>query len=566
MPVAPPQKRWRIAESERGDVKELADSANIPPIVAQLLLQRGLCNVDTAHNFLTPTLAQLSDPMLLTDMDRAVERITTAKEKREHVQVFGDYDVDGISATALMTSGLRRYGIERVSHGMPLRLSEGYGLGPDHVDTAHADGVSLIITVDNGIASLDAAARAKELGVDLIITDHHSIENGLPEACAVINPQRETPDHPCAKLCGAGVAFKLSTALNGTANDLDIAALGTVADIVPLVGENRVIVALGLRHMAQHQRNGIAKLAEAAGLKVETLSSENIGFQLGPRINAAGRLDDGLVALELLMSTCPDEAREIARALNDANDARRQIEKAIYDEATEELEAFLRDEQRGIVLARRGWHAGVIGIVASRIQARYARPTVLIAIDEDGTGRGSARAGADFDMVGAFATCQQYLEQFGGHRAAAGLTILEENVDTFRAAFEIEAQRQLGTGELSPELAIDAVAAFSEIDSALLNALEHMEPFGHSNPSPIFASFGVEIPPGGIRVLKDQHLKVTLKQDGRSISAIGFGMAERYYRDGLGDKVDIAYTPQFNTWRGETSIQLLLRDIRNAEK
>ncbi len=547
---------------DRAKTRALVEAVSISPIVAHLLMLRGIETPEEAQRFLFPSTQHLSDPFLLTGMREAVERIARAREANEHVLVFGDYDVDGIAATAILLSGLRRFGLQRTSHGMPLRLTEGYGLNEERVEAARADGVSLIITVDNGISAHAAASRAKDLGIDLIITDHHAIESTLPDAVAVINPKRQEASYPGLHLCGAGVAFKLAFALNGTMNDLDIAALGTVADIVPLLGENRVIVSLGLRHMTKYERIGLAKLACEAGMSLRDISSEKICFQLGPRLNAAGRLDDGITALNLLLSECPNEASVMARDLNSANEERRTIEKAIYDEAVEELEACFTPERRGVVLARRGWHAGVIGIVASRLQSDYNRPVVMISIDEDGVGRGSARGGPGFDMMAGLTGCQEYLERFGGHRSAAGLTIAEDHIEAFRRAFEAEALQQLGSGELSPELAVDVVAAFTEIDSALLKSLERLEPIGHMNPAPIFCSVGVELVPQSTRVVKERHLRLSVRQGDAVFQAIGFNMAERYYREDMPRVIDIAYTPQFNTWRNETSIQLVLKDLR----
>lgn len=559
------RKHWQIAPFNRLGAKALAEAIGTPPLVAHLLLQRGIASPDHAEAFLKPSLAHLCDPFSMMGMAEAVARITQARDSGESVLVFGDYDVDGISASAIMLNGLKRFGIEHTAYGMPKRLTEGYGIAEEHVEAAVRDGHGLIITVDNGIAAHDAARRAAALGIGLIITDHHAIESGLPAASAVINPKRDPETHPAAHLSGAGVAFKLCCALNGSPNDLDIVALGTVADIVPLVGENRVIVALGLRHIAKHRRLGIAKLAEAAGVKLEEISAEKIGFQLGPRINAAGRLDDGLVALKLLLSECAQESESIARALNTANEERRGIERAIYDEAVEELDAFFTPDLRSIVLGRRGWHSGVIGIVASRLFNRYHRPVVLIAIDEQGVGRGSARSGDGFDMVGALSTCQGLLERFGGHKAAAGFTILDENVADFRDLFELEAKRQFGSTEIRPRLDIDALVAFSEIDSGLIKSLEMLEPLGHANPAPLFAAAGVQVAPGSMRVLKDEHLRFTLVQDGRALPAIAFGMAEQYHTEGVPEAVDVAFIPQLNTWRGETTVQLQVKDLRPAE-
>jgi single-stranded-DNA-specific exonuclease len=290
----------------------------------------------------------------------------------------------------------------------------------------------------------------------------------------------------------------------------------------------------------------------------------DIGFQIGPRINAAGRLNNGLAALQLLLSDCPDFATEMAQFLNEANAERRNIEKDIYDEAIEELDACFSPAQRGIVLAREGWHPGVIGIVASKIQGRYHRPVVIIAVGEDGVGRGSARANGGFDMVKAFRGCQEHLVKFGGHRSAAGLTIAMDNVAGFCASFEAAAREQLGEGDIVSELHVDVIASFSEVDAALLNAVARLEPLGHHNPAPVFCTLGVEALGASARILKDQHLKVSFRQGDTVLQAIGFNMAERFYTENLSGLVDIAYTPQFNSWRGETTIQLLLKDIRPA--
>lgn len=553
-----------MAPQDNMRVRALAADLGVSPVLAQLLLLRGLESPEAARAFLTPSLNQLSDPFLLTGMDVAVERITRARDGGERVLVFGDYDVDGISGTALLVNGLRRFGLRDVAYNMPKRLTEGYGLDVEHVDEAIARGVSLLITVDNGIAAREAAARAREKGLDLIITDHHAIGPELPDALAVINPQREPETYPGRHLCGAGVAFKLSTALNGTPNDLDIAALGTVADIVPLLAENRVIVALGLKHMSRHQRQGIAKLARVAGLDIAALSSGDIGFQLGPRINAAGRLDDGLAALELLLADCPDRAGKIAQLLNAANTERRAIEKDIYDEAIEELDACFTPAQRGIVLAREGWHPGVIGIVASKLQGRYHRPVVVIAMGPEGTGRGSARANGHFDMVQAFRGCQEHLVKFGGHQSAAGFTITSEKLEEFIAAFEARAREQLGDGDIVSPLKVDIVVSFSEIDANLLHEIARLEPLGHANPAPVCCTLGAEAVGASVRILKDQHLKLTFRHGGFELPAIGFNMAERFYTEDLSGPLDIAFTPQFNSWRGQTTIQLLLKDIRPA--
>jgi single-stranded-DNA-specific exonuclease len=557
--------RWRIAPGNRAAARELAAQTGISPIIAQLMLLRGINTGEAAKRFLNPVLSHLEDPFLLTDMAKAVDRISRARDNGEAVLVFGDYDVDGIAATALLSRALHRFGVQRVAFEMPDRIREGYGLMPEQVERAKAEGFSLLITVDNGISSFAAAQRAEELGLDLIITDHHYVETTLPTAAAVINPKREAAGHPLGTLCGVGVALKLSTALNGTPNDLDIAALGTVADMVPLLGENRAIVALGLKHMAKHRRVGLAKLAAASSFDLGDVTSEKIGFQLSPRLNAAGRLDDARVALDLLMTECPDRAREIASELDAANTERREIEKKIFDEAVEELDAFFRDDHRSIVVSRKEWHAGVIGIVASRLLSRYHRPVIILSIDDEGMARGSARATAGFDMMAALNECRDLLAKFGGHRAAAGMTLPSVNLGAFRERFERAALAQLGTGPLAPELAVDAITAFSEIDQALLRTLEQLEPFGQGNPSPLFATMAAEIDLSSVRILKDQHVKMTLRQGGTVFSAIWYRMAERFLTESLPAQVDVAFTPQFSSYSTDTPISLLIRDIRPSE-
>ena len=557
--------RWNVAETDRGAATAMARAAGVPPLVAQLLLLRGIDTPEAAERFLRPRLADLCDPMLLTGMGEAVERISLARDRGEKVLVFGDYDVDGIAATALLSRALLRFGVGEVGCGMPDRLREGFGLMPDQVERAAADGVNLIITVDNGISAFAAAGRATELGVDLIITDHHNIEDQLPPAAAVVNPRREAAGHPAGALCGAGVAFKMATALNGAPNDLDIAALGTVADMVPLLGENRVIVALGLRHMSRHRRVGLAKLADVSGITLDGISSEKIGFQLGPRINAAGRLDDARVALDLLLTDCPDTAGGIAKLLNTANEERRAIEKQIFDEAVEELDAFLKREQRSIVVSRRGWHPGVIGIVASRLYGRYHRPVVILSVDDDGMARGSARSGPGFDMMAALTECREHFTKFGGHKAAAGMSLPAAGIPGFSADFERAARTQLGPDPPAPLVEIDAIASLGELDGALLKTLEALEPHGQGNPSPLFAACGVEIVPQSVKVFKDLHVKMAVRQGGATLSAIWFKNAERFFTENYPARVDIAFTPQHGTHITDTAVHLRLHDIRAAE-
>ncbi len=560
------QTDWSIVECDRALTRALATETGLHPIIARILIGRGVSSRDEVQRFLNPTLDFICDPLTLADMALAVERLRRARDAGEHVLVFGDYDVDGISATALLVRALRRFGIATCSYGMPNRLVDGYGLSPDRVDAAKEAGVSLIVTVDNGIAAHTSCERARELGIDVIVTDHHLIEGELPPALAVINPQREAPTHPCREACGAAVAFHLARALTGDACDLDLVALGTVADVVPLRGENRNLVAAGIKAATQITRPGIQALAKIAGVNLSTLTAEQIAFQIAPRINAGGRMGDGLSALELLLTDSPDEARVLAEELDAANQERRVLESDTVAEVLAELEASFRPEQRTIVLARRGWHRGVIGIVASRIQAVHYRPVVLIGIDDDGIGRGSARSIAGFNIAEAMNACVEHLVTCGGHAAAAGLTIREECVAAFVEMFEAQAATLLPAGDLRKQLRIDAQVGLSEIDSRLVTQLEQLQPFGNTNPAPLFCSFGAEPMPHSWRELRGGHMKVALRNGSRVMDAIGFRMAERLAELSSAPAVDIAFSPQFNTWRGETSVQLVIKDIRPAQE
>jgi single-stranded-DNA-specific exonuclease len=555
---------WSISAVDRALTRSLASETGLHPIIVRILISRGIVSADAAQHFLTPTLDGLSDPFLLEDMAVAVDRLARARDRNEHVLVFGDYDVDGISATALLVRALRRFGIASCSYGMPNRLIDGYGLSPDRVDSARDAGVSLVVTVDNGIAAHDACKRAQELGIDIIVTDHHLIEGALPPAVAVINPQRQDPDHPCREACGAAVAFHLARALTGETVDLDLVALGTVADIVPLRGENRNLVAAGIREAACNARPGIQMLAEVAGVNLDSLTAEQVAFQLAPRINAGGRMGEGLSALSLLLTDSLDEALALAEELDAANQERRALENDTVAEVLEELSASFRPEQRTIVLARRGWHRGVIGIVASRIQSNHYRPVVLIGIDDEGIGRGSARSIAGFNIAQAMSACTEHLVTCGGHAAAAGLTVREECIPAFIEMFEAEAAKSLPTGDLCKHLRIDAQVGLSEIDSRLVAQLDQLQPFGNSNPSPLFCSFGAEPLPHSWRELRGGHMKVALRNGNRVMDAIGFRMAERIAELSSAPAVDVAFSPQFNIWRGETSVQLVLKDIRPA--
>lgn len=553
--------QWNIAREDRARTTEWAKVLGVPRIIAHVLTLRGVESLDAARRFLDPSVRYLADPFGLQDMQAAVDRITLARERGEHVLVFGDYDVDGIAGTAILLHALQEFGIARCSYGLPSRFLEGYGLSADRVEAAAADGVNLIVTVDNGINAREAAEAAKCLGIDMVITDHHQLEGALPEAVAVVDPARDDPSGPCAHASGAAVAFKLAWALTGEQRDLDIVALGTVADIVPLVGENRDLVAAGLEYMHRTPRPGLAALATVARIVVEEVTAENIAFQLAPRINAAGRLQEAETALHLLLADSPAAGRRLAGVLDRANEERRTIERDMVERALEQLERTFQPGQCSIVLADREWHPGVIGIAAAQIAGRYNRPVVLISINGDGIGRGSARSAPEFGMVEALGACGGLLDRFGGHRAAAGMTVREENIPAFAAAFEAEAARRLVDVGAPRTLDVDALVSLSEVDTQLVRVLERLQPFGHGNPAPVFCSHGVQPVPDSIRELRGGHLKFAVRQGPRVVDVIGFRMEGRLTPAQAADPVDIAYTPQLNTWRDQTSLQLVLKDL-----
>ena len=556
---------WLLPKQDYPAAAEMARALGISPVTAALLQQREVRTAEEAERFLRPSLRHLFDPFLISDMAVAVERITLARARQEKVLVFGDYDVDGISAAAILLRGLRRFGIETVDADMPDRLNEGFGLAPEHVEQAAAKGYQLIITVDNGISALEAARRARELGISLIITDHHKPEPELPEAVAVINPQREPTEHPARGLCGAGVAFKLSTALNGTPNDLDLAALGTIADIVPLRGENRVIAALGLRHMQLHQRIGLRVLSRIADRPIETVTSDDIGFMLAPRLNAAGRLEDARTALRLLLCEDEAEAYGLARELDQTNRQRQEIEQTVYNDAVEEIDAWVQPDRCSIVVARFGWHPGVIGIVASRLLQRYQRPVIVLSLDESGMARGSGRSGPNFDLMAALAPCADLFEKYGGHRAAAGLTMRAERVEVFRERFEEAARAQFGGMPQPVPLQIDAISSISLLNPGLMTELNQLRPFGEGNRQPILAAFGVRIVPGSVKVFKDDHVALRLSQERAVCSAVWFRGAERFWQGNFSAEVDVAFVPESSNYPGDTPVRMKVVDIRPAE-
>ncbi|MGD8600526.1 MAG: single-stranded-DNA-specific exonuclease RecJ [Gemmatimonadota bacterium] len=567
--IRPPDPTWILPERPDAErVAALAAELRLPPVVCSVLVGRGIDVADEAKRFLRPRLDHLHDPADLADGIRAAERIARAISSGEGILVHGDYDVDGICATALLTRWLRSLGASVVPF-VPHRLRDGYDFSRAGIDAALQSGVGLVVTADCGTVAHEAIREARVAGLDVVVTDHHTVGAELPDAFAVVNPQR--PDCPYAEkgLCGTGVAYKLCELVARTMGRpteelteyLDLVALATVADLVPLTGENRVLVAFGLRRMARTRVPGLAALLEAAGLDPEDLTSGRLGFVVAPRINAAGRVGDSADALRLLLTEDASEARRLAEMLDAANRSRREEDRRTLDEALELLDASYDPERDyGVVLAAEGWHPGVIGIVASRVVERIHRPVVMIAL-EGASGRGSARSIPGFHLHEALTECSGFLKRFGGHRQAAGMDVDREALEGFRAAFNEVAARRLAGEDLRPVLRPDVELSLDVVDLELVHWMGYLGPHGIGNPGPLFLASRVTF--SGGRVVGDGHLKVRLSAGRSAIDGIGFGLAERHPAESLGSLPhDVLFRLEKNVWRGVAKPQARLADLR----
>jgi single-stranded-DNA-specific exonuclease len=566
------ERHWRLNEADPAIVDRLAKEAGMPPILARIMAGRGTHAPALAAAFLQPGLGDLADPFLLAGLASAVVRLLQARAAGELVCIYGDYDVDGITAVALLQTFFKAVGMAACFH-IPLRLDEGYGLSKDGIDAAARQGARVIVTVDCGITALAEAAYCRELGIDLIITDHHTPGDTLPDACAVINPHQPGCASPFKQLAGVGVAFKLLVGLRARLREagafaaggepnlreyLDLVALGTVADLVPLTGENRVLVAHGLRELSAGRRVGIRALKQVAGV-ADPVTCGAVGFRLAPRLNAAGRLDDAALGVELLLCGDPGRAAELAGMLDAGNRERQELEQAILRDALAMVEGDPAMAGRtSIVLASPDWHPGVIGIVASRLVDRFHRPTILIAL-QDGTGKGSGRSIPAFHLHDALKGCAEHLEKFGGHRQAAGLAVAESTLAAFVTRFDEVAAGLLEPADLTPVLTLDGELQPGEITAELAGQLTQLAPFGMGNPEPVLLVRGMSV--AGVRELNGGHLRLTVSRDGCSFTAIGFSLAGRV---APGERLDLACTPQLNEWRGSTTLQLKIRDLRPA--
>ena len=554
--------RWIVtASADPSATQALATELRIPEALAAILVQRGLASPSLAKAFLRPDLERLSDPHRWADMAVAVNLLARAVRERRPILVHGDYDVDGQCASAMLTRILRSAGAT-VHPFVPHRIRDGYDFGPAGLAAAQRVGAGLIVTCDCGITAVAAVAAARAAGIDVIVTDHHLPGDALPPANAVLDPRRSDCPSEDKNLCGTGVAFKLAQALvhalglspNLPLHFLDYVALATIADVVPLVGENRILVRYGLKKLADSRWVGLRALIETAGLGGKPLRGAHVGFILAPRLNAAGRIGDANDGLRLLLTEDPKEAAALARELETINARRQEMDQLILDEAIELVDKTLNPADAAIVLGNAAWHPGVIGIVASRLVERYGRPTFLIGWDEGGEfGRGSGRSIPGFDLHGALTRVGAHLEKFGGHTMAAGFTIRRDKFDAFRVAFLGVAGELLTPDDLAPSQRVDLELPLADLSADLERLIRHLEPCGAGNPAPVFGVRNARAV--GARRVGTNHLRFTLDDGSGLLPAIGFRWADEVPADWLTNPLDVAFRLERDDWQGRTTIQ-----------
>ncbi|MDF7823965.1 single-stranded-DNA-specific exonuclease RecJ [Pontiellaceae bacterium B12227] len=569
-----PSRRWKIKPVDEEAVNDLIRESGFPDPIARILVLRGFQTLQAAEAFTEPRLANLTDPFLLPDMEKAVSRLWKAIDAEETMTIFGDYDVDGVTSASLLTRIFIALGANAKPF-IPDRLDEGYGLSPDAMDRCLQEhGSTVVVSVDCGVNSVESVRVAQERGVDVIVTDHHEPEEQTAPAFALINPK--LGNLPKLEiLSGVGVAFKLAHAMvkkgrglkkaSAAGVDLrdylDIVALGTVADIVPLVDENRILVRHGLAQLAATKWAGLEALKTVSGVKGEP-DTFHLGFQLGPRINAAGRIGQPMQALQLLITPSPSEAQKIAHLLDDTNAERRKIEREMADAAFEEIDEYFDPEKHfGLVVAREGWHPGVVGIVASRVSRHYNRPSIIMGIDDDGSARGSCRSIEEYNMLDGLQACEDCLSKFGGHQMAAGLEVKAGRLDQFKHDFNAVVAGALADKDLEPVQYIDAVVDAEQINWDFLEQLKQLRPFGQNNPEPVWALKQAAVS-GSPRVVGESHLKLSLVSNGRKFEAIAFNYPLEQLPSG---KLDVAFMLKENQWMGNTSLQLQVQHIRASQ-
>ena len=567
------KKKWVLRSTDLPDyssdmILKLSQSNGIPPLITKILLLNGVSSFST---FLSPSLNKLHNPFSMKNMDCAVERIVKAIRCKEKILVFGDYDVDGITATSILVRFLQEAGAARVLYQIPDRFRDGYGLKHSVIDFCKDEQVDLLITVDCGITSVDEVAYATGYGIDVIITDHHECKKELPSAVAVLNPKQPDCGYPFKNLAGVGVAFKLLEALTQTLGFdktaffekyVDIATVGTIADVMPLIGENRILVKNGIESLSTTKNPGLKALMRQASVDVNHITANTIGFGLAPRINAAGRMDDPKLGVELLLAENDEEAEEKARQLDSINRERQVIEQETFDEAMVMLQDGIAQFEKDsvLVLAKEGWHSGIIGIVASKITERFHKPCILLSCDR-GESKGSGRSIRGFNLFEALSACGQLLTRFGGHELAAGLTIETTQIEEFRKAINTYAESCLSSEDFVPTLLIDTKLPMGYANLQTVDKLSVLEPFGMHNPNPVFFCTNLRVV--GIHTMGDgKHLRLQLSDGQVQAQAVGFSMGPLAEKLTVNSSVDIVYNLEANTYRGERRVQILLKDLR----
>ncbi|MFO7890843.1 MAG: single-stranded-DNA-specific exonuclease RecJ [bacterium] len=562
--------KWNIKKStNRKEYQHLISSLNIPPIIANLLVHRHLNNEEQIKTFFECQWADTHDPYLLKDMEKAVQRIITALQNNEKIFIYGDYDVDGVTSVSLLKIFLDQLGAD-VHYYIPDRLKEGYGLSEQGIQNAVDINARLLITVDCGIKGVQEIKQAREKGIDSIICDHHEQDKTLPPATAILNPKQKKCPYPFKELAGVGVAFKLIQGINKylkveeekSKQFLDLVALGTAADIVPLIGENRIFVKEGMGRINQTDRVGIRSLIETIGLTGKKIGTGQIVFILAPRINAAGRVGNAERAVKLLTTDNQQQADNLAKILESENRIRKDIDEQTLNEALIMLEsAFDIQQDRVIVLAKEGWHPGVIGIVASRISEKINRPVIMIAIEES-IGKGSARSIKNFDLYSALTLCKDSLIRYGGHKYAAGLTIDQDKINSFRQQLNAVSADMITEEDLVKTITVDMEISLSDINDELVKYLKLFEPHGPKNMRPVFISRNLEVV-GTPRIVGRNHLKFKVRENNKIFDAIGFNLGELIYRLCPGENnLDMVYIIEENHWNGRTQTQLRVKDIK----
>jgi single-stranded-DNA-specific exonuclease len=564
--------RWVYATPENEEaVPVLQEQLGVPRKIAHLLSLRGIDTYDKAKAFFRPDLNQIHDPFLMKDMDKATKRLAQAVRDRERILIYGDYDVDGTTSTAILYTFLKEFGVD-VDFYIPHRFKEGYGINQEGIQHAVDTNIDLIVAVDCGITAVQETEQAREHDIDMIICDHHNVGDTIPDAVAVLDPKRQDCEYPFKGLSGAGVAFKL---MQGTIQNLglsekvafkllDLVAISIASDIVPIEDENRILMREGLKQINSEPRIGVKALLELINLNIGSITTSNIVFSIGPRINAAGRMGDATKAVQLLISDTPAEAKSRAHELESINVARRDKDTQTMEEAKEMVDKqYDLDQTSSVVLHHPDWHLGVIGIVASRLVDTYGRPAVMLSTVDDKI-KGSARSIDGFNIYEAFKQCEDLLEQFGGHEYAAGLTITKENLDEFRRRINKIAANNLSEEDFQPELNIDCDLDLSEVDMSFWKLLSQFEPFGPGNLRPIFVSRDVRVV-GVPTIVGQGHLKMKVAQNGSgTFDVIGFNMHEYLpvIRNTEDQKMNIAYSLEENEWNGRRTLQIRLRDVQ----